>query len=229
MRGFDNESKIIREKGWDSIFDTTLLMKIKKRKIEELCEEQLDKNKKIDINKIALKVGDPCAMVRQYLVDFYGDRIIQRFRYKSSYYNYRSKVKEDQYIRFNDYDQMYYHQYVMMIMLELNIEDIKKYIVHHKNGMKLDNNFNNLHLFLNSQMHTSFHIHYSKNPDIDIVNWSYEYIEKDLKDIEDALTHGIYDEEMLLECKNDLLIYTSLLDKLVKLQKRKNALDIPNI
>lgn len=221
----DTKENYKREGG--ELLDTRLLATETKCQIRTISVNQILENRKVNIGKIAEAVGEPRAMVKKCLEEIWGLELILKVAGNRTYYNDHSKKNGEKYVRFNDYNQLYYHRYAIAKYVGVEPYELDGYVVHHKNMNTMDNNVNNLHLFLNQQMHQSFHIQYSKNPYIDIVSWSKDYIEQELRDIDEAYFQSDMIKSELLEYEQKLKEYAKFLDKQIEFQNNyKKALDI---
>ena len=106
------------------------------------------------------------------------------------------------------FNNCYLHQYVVAKELDLSIGEVQKYIVHHMDMDKGNNNISNLWIFFDRAIHLSYHQAIKHNPNIDIKQFTENYIE------------SIITDKNSMEIKQ----YLKILDKLQKAKKsKKNA------
>lgn len=78
------------------------------------------------------------------------------------------------------YSNVYQHQYVVHKAFDIQMEVIGKYIIHHIDSEKHNNDINNLWIFFNSALHREFHVELENNPNIAINKFTKNWIEKNI-------------------------------------------------
>ena len=104
----------------------------------------------------------------------------------------------------------YQHRYIVVKELNIEIEQIEKYLIHHKNGLPWDNDIMNLFICYDIASHVAYHQAIKHNSNIDIKEFTLEYIEK-------ITTKDNVD---------DMKDYLKILDKLEKVQNDKKNMFI---
>lgn len=119
--------------------------------------------------------------------------------------DYIVKLPRGHYQLTNDvfFNNCYLHQYVVAKELDLDIVEVQKYIIHHEDMDKGNNNINNFWIFYDQASHQAYH-QAIKHGDVNIKQFTMDYIE------------SIITDKNVVEVKNYLEI-------LNKLQKIKNA------
>lgn len=78
------------------------------------------------------------------------------------------------------YSNVYQHQYVVHKAFDIQMEVIGKYIIHHIDSEKHNNDIKNLWIFFNSALHREFHVELENNPNISINKFTKNWIEKNI-------------------------------------------------
>lgn len=97
----------------------------------------------------------------------------------------------------------YLHQYVVCKELDIPMEQVQRYVVHHQDEIKQNNNITNLWIFYDIPSHVEYHQKLKTNPNTDIEKFTLEYLKK------------ILNKKNVDEIKQ----YTEILDKLKKAKK----------
>lgn len=71
----------------------------------------------------------------------------------------------------------YYHQYVIAKQLDIEITEIDKYVIHHIDEDKGNNDIENFFVFYDVNSHVAFHQALKHNARLDIKNFNAEYID----------------------------------------------------
>ena len=182
----------------------------KDTKIIDTYLELLEEGEKVRIKYLLmqLKKQYACYELINYVRDkgFTNDQIL----YGNS--EYLSTMPSGHVILSNDlhFDYEYQHRYVVAKELNIEIEQIKKYLIHHKNGLPGDNDIMNLFICYDKAIHGSYHQAIKHNSNIDIKEFTLDYIEK------------ITTKDNVEEMKD----YLKILDKLEKVQNDKKNMFI---
>ena len=185
--------------------------------IDYLTKQQKTKitkeyNKGIGINKIAEDIEEPKRVVKEYLEA--NGAIVQ--------HEYQAEVHG--HIQFTDFYSSYKHQYIMAKELETDIFTIKRYYVHHKNGVKTDNSIGNLWLFYDNATHIFYHSLYSKgeisNSLDELYLFNYNRVKDYLDDLKlDREQEVLFNQEEFDRIEEELNTYLYLIKKLYNIQK----------
>lgn len=108
------------------------------------------------------------------------------------------------------FNNCYLHQYIVHKELKINIVEVQKYIIHHIDQNKGNNDISNLWIFYNQAVHQAYHQAIKHNPNIDIKQFTMDYVE------------SIIDNKNVTEIKQ----YLEILDKLER-TKNKKCLSTP--
>jgi hypothetical protein len=187
---------------------TKYLSMAQKKKIEVMYKAYVDEGVKVRIPFIALSIDEPAAVVRKYLLQKYGQNTKQNIYAAECDYISDTGL----YKRFTDYYQLYVHQYILMKELNTTVYIIVKYIVHHFDENKRNNELTNLYLFFNQKMHQEWHKKGHKYKGIK--EFTYYYINKELEYIASA-----EQTEELLKYERELREYIMLVEVLEQKQK----------
>ena len=183
---------------------TKYLTEQEQDKIKKMYQAYLDSEEKARIMFIALSVDIPAALVKEHILEQYGEGAKDNLLYSDSHYIDNNKG----YIRYKDYYNIYEHQFVICRELGIKVKDIGKYTVHHRDKCKTNNRIDNLHLFFNAEMHTVWHWIEEKEPKSDIIQFTYDWIEKKVE-------QDISNKE-----RKDLREYIRLIN--IQINKQKN-------
>lgn len=158
---------------------TKYLNKQQKNKIEAMYKAYVEEGEKVRIPFISLSVNEPSYIVREHILKKYGEGA------KDNIYACECDYLSDTglYLRFTDYYQLYLHQYILIKELNLEADIIKKYVIHHIDEDKKNNELNNLYLFFNTHMHRTWHIVEEKFNHIK--EFTLFYVNKELEHIAD--------------------------------------------
>lgn len=74
------------------------------------------------------------------------------------------------------YPNCYLHQYVVSMELDIPMEEVQKYVVHHVDMNKANNSIDNLFIFYDVASHTAYHMAI-KHGKIDMYNYARDYID----------------------------------------------------
>ena len=154
------------------------LTDLEKSKIKKIYQAYLDREEKVRVMFIAVDLDIPAALVKQYILEQYGEGAKDNIYHSESHYI----DINNGYIRYKDFNNLYKHQFVMSRELGTEFENIRKYVVHHKDKDRTNNRFENLHLFYNAEMHSNWHWLESKEPQANIFDFTQDSIEKILED-----------------------------------------------
>ena len=183
---------------------TEYLTDLEQDKIKKMYQVYLDNEEKVRVKVIAISIEVPAALVKKYILEQYGEGAKDNLYHAESHYIDTNKG----YIRYKDYYNLYEHQFVICRELDIKIKDIGKYTVHHKDKDKTNNQFENLHLFYNADIHSSWHWLEGREPAADLLEFTFDYIEQMVeRDITSKERKAISD-------------YMKLLD--IQIQRQKN-------
>ncbi|MDR3594236.1 HNH endonuclease [Clostridium sp.] len=152
-----------------------------KRTVKEHCNSQIKNKDSIRIKSLAVMLENQYAMYE--LMDYIkndlniSDDYIWRCKdtYLCETHGHIRLSRSDVY-----YSNVYQHQYVVHKAFDIPMEVIGKYIIHHIDSDKHNNNINNLWIFFNPSLHRAFHIELEKNPNISISKFTKNWIEDNI-------------------------------------------------
>lgn len=149
-----------------------------KKYIENYCRIQIDNDDLIRVKAIICLLDNQysCCEVINYIRDDLG---ISRDKIFHGEAEYIFKLPRGHYQLTNDvyFDNCYMHQYVVCKSLEIPMEQVQKYIVHHIDENKSNNDILNLWVFYNQALHQAYHQISKKDVNVDIKEFTLEYIE----------------------------------------------------
>ncbi|NMM61179.1 hypothetical protein HBE96_00360 [Clostridium sp. P21] len=149
-----------------------------KKYIENYCKIQIENNDKIRVKSVAVTLSQKYALyeIMQYIKQDLGiteDKIW----HGDADYIFKMTRGHVQIVSDLYFNTSYMHQYVICKELGLGIEQVKKYIIHHIDQDKSNNNIDNLWLFCDKSSHMSFHQLLKKDVNADIKEFNSNYIE----------------------------------------------------
>lgn len=165
------------------------------------------------IKNISNSVQEPAKIVSDFL-EQHGHKIDYKYAYEVHGH-----------IQLAHFHNLYEHQYVAMKELKLKIGEVRKYIIHHQNFNKQDNNISNLWLFYDQQMHILWHT-LLRNEEVeqtldDIYIFTKEYTYKMLADLQaDIKECIIFSEQEFREIEQEINTYLKRVQKLYKIAKK---------
>ena len=167
----------------------------------------------VDIPDIAELIDEPKRIIKEYLEQ-------EGFYTKYKYYG-----EVHGHIQYIDYYSAYAHQYIVSRELKEDIFTIKRYYVHHKNGSKTDNQFENLWLFFDNATHQFYHSQKKYGKIGTDINSMYLFCisraEDYLSDIErDREEEVMFDSGEYDTIEQDIRNYMDLLKKVYRKQKK---------
>lgn len=178
-----------------------------KKYIERYCKIQMEQGDLIRVKSLA------CLLEYKYCLCEILQYIKEALKVDSKYIwradsSYTIKLPRG-HIQFTGmdlyYPNIYYHQYVVAKELDLDIVEVQKYIIHHIDQNKGNNNISNLWIFYDTACHIAYHQAIKHNPNIDIKQFTMDYIE------------GIINKDNSKQIKD----YLDMLDKLQKAKNKK--------
>ena len=169
-------------------------------------------NRGVRINKIAKAVNEPNLVVKQYLESI-GAEVEGQYCYEVHGH-----------LQMNDFYNCYLHQYIISKELQISIQEVKEYCIHHINRNKVDNELTNLWIFFDGATHMLYHS-YLNDGDVgdsldDIYLFSLEQSEIDLKNLNDELEQDIITQKQYNSNVKRINKYILLITKLYKKQKK---------
>lgn len=181
--------------------------------IQDYCNRQLEVKDKIRVKHLATILDKHYALFE--LMDYIKhDLGISKDKIFWGSSDYLYKLPRG-HIQLSDCDvyfkNCYIHQYVICMELDTDIKDINKYIVHHMNEDKENNDVSNLWLFFDTNNHISYHQALLRGEEVELMKFTLDYIE------------SILNDSNVEEVKAYLKLLHSL-EKLKKDNKNKNLL-----
>ncbi|NFQ90236.1 hypothetical protein FDF89_13000 [Clostridium botulinum] len=185
------------------------LNKNDKKRIENYCNAKLRNKEKIRVKSLGILLEENIALYE--ILDYIkNDLKVDSSNIFHGEADYIVKLPRGHYQLTNDlyFDRCYLHQYIVCKELNLGIEEVQKYIVHHEDMDKGNNDINNLWIFFDRAVHLSYH-QAIKRGDVDIKEFTMDYIKSTITD------------------KNDTEIkdYLGILDKLQKEKILSSGID----
>lgn len=172
-------------------------------------------NKGLGISTISLAVDEPQLVVQEMLEQQGHD-----IRAKQYVYNVHG------HLQFTGFKSIYVHQWIMAKHLEVDLTDIRKYIVHHVNSIKTDNRELNLWLFWDINHHSFYHAMLDSKQIGTSIDDLYDFclgqVDRDLKDLEMEEIESLRTYEECNIIREEYSKYLGLIKKLYK--KNKKAL-----
>jgi len=150
-----------------------------KRYISNYCKNQISNGDKIRVKALAVVLEEKYCLyeIMKYIkkdlnIDpkciFHGEA------------DYISKLPRGHIQLVNDlfYDRDYLHQYIVTKELDIKREDVKKYIIHHIDQEKQNNNISNLWIFFDAASHIEYHGIIDKGIKTDIHQFTMDYVDR---------------------------------------------------
>lgn len=165
------------------------------------------------------------ATSKQIIMEKLGDNAKEKmYNPEASYVDLISypirENKGKQYIRFTDLHTKQ-SQWVMSTVLKVDLNDIRKYFVHHINRDRLDDNFQNLCLMFNHGMHLTSH----KIKDCDLQDYVFDFIEVELSAVHEQRKVAETSQQLALEkYEKELREYSKLVTAQFLLHKKFRAI-----
>ena len=180
---------------------------IDKARIRHYCKNQIENGKQIKVKSLACVLRGKYALyeITNYITKDLHINSGKIWRVNSDYLRQMPRghwqlTTQDLY-----FSNCYLHQYIVLKELGIEIKQVKKYIIHHIDMDKSNNNIENLFIFYNQASHLTYHMAINHNTDTDIEELNSDYIE------------SILDSSNAKEIKEYLLV----LDKLKQCKKNK--------
>lgn len=152
-----------------------------KKIIKDYCNKQMQDKDKIRIKSLATTLENEYALYE--IIDYIknelniSDECI--FRCKDTYlceaHGHVRLSRTDVY-----YSNAYQHQYNVHKALDIPMKVVGKYIIHHIDSDKHNNDINNLWIFFNPALHREFHVELKNNPDVSISKFTKNWIENNI-------------------------------------------------
>jgi len=182
-----------------------------KKYIENYCLVQMEQGDLIRPKSVMCLLEDKYAVceVLQYIRNDLG--IDNKYIWRGNTTNYIIELPRGHIQLINDvyFNNCYLHQYVICKELDLDIKEVQKYIIHHIDQNKGNNDISNLWVFYDIASHIAYH-QVLKHGDVDIKQFTENYIE------------SIINNKNVTEIKQ----YLEILDKLER-TKNKKCLSTP--
>lgn len=182
----------------------------KDRQIIDTYLELLEEGEQVRVKYILMQLKEKYACYE--LINYVRDKGFSNEQIFYGNSEYLSAMTSQHKILSNDlyFKDEYQHRYVVAKELNIEIEQIKEYLIHHKNGLPEDNDIMNLFICYDIASHVAYHQAIKHNSNIDIKEFTLEYIEK-------ITTKDNVD---------DMKDYLKILDKLEKVQNDKKNMFI---
>lgn len=154
-----------------------------KKIIKKHCEVKVKNGEKIYIKTLAnmLSIDEKYAMfeIMKYIKNDLHIPVDKIFHGEANYIIKLSE-KREHYQLVNDlyFNNCYWHQYVIYQELGVSMEEVQKYIIHHISQEKEDSSLENLWIFYKQAVHMAFHQALKHNPNIDIEEFTRDYVEE---------------------------------------------------
>lgn len=149
--------------------------------IERYCNKQLQDKDSIRVKSLASMLENQYAMyeIIEYIKNDLNISDSYIFRCKDTYL-----CETHGHIRLSrtdvHYSNVYQHQYVVHKAFNISMEVVGKYVIHHIDSDKHNNDINNLWIFFNPALHRAFHLKLEKNPDVSISKFTKNWIEDNI-------------------------------------------------
>lgn len=177
-----------------------------KKYIENYCKIQMEQGDLIRVKSIMCLLEDKysCSEVITYIKK---DLKVPQDKIFHGEADYIIKLPRGHYQLTNDiyFDRCYIHQYIVCKELDLDIEEVQKYIIHHIDQNKGNNDIDNLWIFYDQAIHQAYHQSLKHNTNIDIRQFTMDY------------TESIITDKNVTEIKD----YLNILDRLERSKKEK--------
>lgn len=153
---------------------------VDKKRIERQCDMMLRAGDKIQVKTIAVTLSEKHCL--HDILDYIrNDLKIEEGKISGSAITDYLARQPIGYLQISNRDlyfaNKYYHQYVVCKELNVDISKIERYIIHHIDEDKTNNEIDNLFIFYDKASHQAFHKIAEFNKDVDINTLNAEYIE----------------------------------------------------
>ncbi|MCH5138522.1 HNH endonuclease [Clostridiaceae bacterium UIB06] len=149
-----------------------------KKYINNYCKVQLENDDLIRIKSVASTLSNKYALfeIMQYIKD---DLKISEDKIWHGEAKYIVQLPRGHFQLVNDiyFNNCYLHQYIITKELNIDIEQLQKYIVHHIDLDKSNNDISNLWIFPDVASHIAFHQAIKHNLPVDIKEFTENYVE----------------------------------------------------
>lgn len=186
-------------------------------------KQYLSKKKQAEIIK-RFKAGQKVKDISNVLEE--PTKIVSDFLEENGYKTKKKYAYEVHgHIQLANFYNLYEHQYVMLKELKLKVGEVRKYVIHHQNFDKKDNNISNLWLFFDQHMHMLWHtLLESKEVENSIDNiylFTKECIYKMLADLQaDRKECIMFSVKQFQEIELEINTYLKRVEKLYKIAKK---------
>lgn len=192
------------------MINKTYLTTKDKKYIKNYCKLQMENEELIRVKSLASLLSKKYALfeIMQYIKE---DLKITQDKIFYGVADYIVKLPRGHIQLTNDlfFDRCYLHQYILCQELELDMEQIQEYVIHHIDQDKGNNDIENLWTFYDVASHTAYHQAIKHNTDINIKEFTENYVE------------SIINKDNAARIRK----YLEILDRLEN-AKRKKCLDI---
>jgi|GEM_PF-3791416 len=180
--------------------------------IKEYCNKQIENKDKIRVKYMATMLEKKYATYE--LMDYIRDDLrIDKKLIAYGNCNYWYKLERG-HIQLSEsdlyYANCYIHQYMVCMELDVEIEQIQKYIIHHMDEDKGKNDISNLWVFYDTNNHIAYHQAILHGENVDLMRFTLDYIESilDKENVEEirAYLKILYKAERLKKESKRMLI-----------------------
>lgn len=149
--------------------------------IKGYCDSQIENKDQIRVKSLAVMLENQYAMyeIMDYIKNDLNISNDYIWRCKDTYL-----CETHGHIRLSrtdvHYSNVYLHQYVVHKAFDISMEVVGKYVIHHIDSRKHNNDVNNLWIFFNPALHRAFHLELERNPDVSISKFTKNWIEDNI-------------------------------------------------
>jgi hypothetical protein len=130
---------------------TKYLTSVGKRHLDNIFNGNIGDGKKINCKNIAKQINEPPCVVRLYYIEKHGSNAISKFNKDEDYIYYK-----DRYMMFSGCGYKR-GQYIMAKELGVDMKTISKFLVHHHDRNRMNDNLWNLLLMYDKEHHGYIH------------------------------------------------------------------------
>lgn len=155
-----------------------------KKYIKNYCKIQMEHKELIRPKAIACLLEGKYSLceILQYIKNYLG--IDNKYIWRGNTTDYIITLPRGHVQLTNDvfFNNCYLHQYIVAKELNISMEEVQKYIIHHQDQDKGNNNIDNLFIFYDRAVHLSYHQTIKHNPNIDIKQFTMDYVDSIITD-----------------------------------------------